>query len=87
MPRKTKKHKKQASQRRVIAVTATPAVEKKQVVIAAQQNYKPEGYDAHLRGYTMKDVTRTLVITAIMFGLQAAIFYIYQNNLLAQILP
>lgn len=87
MPRKTKKHKKQAAKRRVVTIQATPATEKNTSPTQKHTEYKPQGYDAKLRGYTMTDITRTLIITAIMFGLQAATFYVYQNDLLTQILP
>ena len=78
MPLKSKKHKlKSAERREKIA---------KRVVSASKEESAPKyhatEYDKLLRKFTIRDTIKTIIITLILFAIQAGIFYAYQNNML-----
>ena len=77
MPRKTKKQKLQAAARTEKPLVETPVVTTKARVSA---KYHETGYDKKLRSFTLKDTGRTLVITALLFGLQY--FLVLQQDLI-----
>lgn len=77
MARKTRKQKIKAAHR----TTSTLKVEKGVSVKAkATPKYHETTYDKELRAQTLKDTGKTLLITALLFGLQY--FFVLQQDLI-----
>ncbi|OGK14523.1 hypothetical protein A3H80_03210 [Candidatus Roizmanbacteria bacterium RIFCSPLOWO2_02_FULL_37_19] len=98
MPRKTKKQKKQADQRRMYITHLPPSiadgqinrsleipVRKKKIIEVI--TYTESDYDKKLRKFTLSDMKKTFLITSFLFILQLVIFYAYTQGLLVKVIP
>lgn len=82
MPRKTRKQKVRSSARQKVTLISKTPDKTEDVVVKTSPvqakkpplTYKETAYDKQLRQFTIRDTIRTLIITAVLFGAQFALF-------------
>lgn len=78
MPKKTKQQKKQSDMRRHVEVTKPHPVTTNTITNVAEKKYTLSEYDITLKSHTIRDLKKTLLISALLFAL---VFFVFYANL------